>query len=331
VASEPTLNTIMNDVLMTLSGYLSPAIGSLPTSTVSTLSATKKNPAIGNRIGTESRAGYPTVAIKGGHLDAMVQFQIWDVNPDDIEIEMNDLHNRLMADKELLRTQGFLIFKSEQTATSEYITSLSAWRKTTQFKFLFEYQYQDSDGALSIITRIPIENDLHVKNSAEREISTVTDAIQRWDDEDTNTLSIVASSDSDIKVSGLNILAHLPGGWLGDPVIIDRTNLDTVAAPTVYGTLTDFINAVTHESSPDQNAQIVFPALDDFVAELTTEGAPFELGDWDEDLVPDEYQAYQQVFDLPIHLSRANDVFRISYQNPPLDSKAVVYLRAKVT
>jgi len=210
--------------------------------------------------------------LRGGHLDAVVQFQIWDVNPDDIEIEMNDLHNRLMADKETLRSQGFLIFRSEQTTTSEFVTSLNAWRKTTQFKFLFEYQY--SDGALSIITRIPIENDLYVKNSPEQEISTVTDAIQRWDDEDTNTLSVIANSDSNIKVSGLNVLTHLPGGWLGDPVIIDRTNLETVAPPTVYGTLNDFLDTVTNESSPDQNAQITFAALDDFVAELTTEGAP---------------------------------------------------------
>ena len=330
MANEPALNIIMNNVLTTLSGYLSPVAASLPSSTVSVVSATKKNPAIGNRIGTEKRGGYPTVAIKGGHLDASIQFQIWDLTPEDIEIEMNDLHGRLMADKDLLRNQGFITFKAKETATSEHVPSINAWRKTSQFNLLFEYQYQDSDDALSIITRIPVESDLEVKDSPEREISTVTNAIQRWDDEDTNALTVVANSDSKTKVLGLNILAHIPGGWLGDQIVIDRTNLDTVAVPTIYPTLNDFLDAVTDPSSPDENARITFASTADFIAALTADGAPFDLGDWDEDLVPDEYQAYEQIFQQPIYLPKANDVFRISYQNPPLNSKAVIYLRARL-
>lgn len=331
MASEPALNIIMNDVLLTLSGYLNPVPVSLPASTVSVVSATKKNSAIGNRIGTDIRGGFPTVAIKGGHLDASVQFQVWDSNAEDIEIEMNALHNRLMADRDLLRSQGFITFKAEQTAASEFISDLSIWRKISLFKFLYEYQYQDSDDALSIITRIPIESDLEVKDSPERETSTVTNAMQRWDDEDANALSVVANSSSNAKVFGLYVLAYRPGAWLGGPVIIDRTNLDTFVPLTIYPTFNDFIDAVTAPSSPDQNAQVTLATVEDFVNALTIDGTPFELGDWDEDLVPDEYQAYQQLFDLPIDLSNANDVFRISYQTPPLNSKAVIYLRAKVT
>lgn len=331
MANEPTLNLIMNDVLVTLSGYLSPTPASLPTSTVSVVSATKRNSSIGNRIGTDTRGGFPTVAIKGGHLDASVQFQVWDSSAEDIEVEMNSLHNRLMADKELLRSQGFIKLNVEQSSTSEFLSSLSIWRKTSLLKFLYEYQYQDSDDALSVITRIPIESDLEVSNSAERETSTVTDAMRRWDDESANTLSVVGNGSSNAKVFGLNLLVHLPGGWVGDPIIIDRTNLDSVSPPNIYLDFSDFIEAVTDQTSPDQNAQITLPSISGFVNALTIDGAPFELGDWDEDLVPDEYQAYQQNFGLPINLSNANDVFRIRYQSPQLSSKAVIYLRTKVT
>ncbi len=326
MANEPTLNLIMNDVLVTLSGYLNPVPMSLPTSTVSVVSATKKNPSIGSRIGFDTRAGHPTVAIKGGHLDASVQFQVWDSNADDIEIEMNDLHNRLMADRDILRSQGFLIFKAEQTATSEYVADLSIWRKTALFKFLYEYQYQDNDDALGIIAQIPINNDLEVKDSLDRELSTVTDAMRRWDDEEADPLTVTANSTSHATVRGINVFEHRPAAWPGDAVTIERTNLDSIVPPTIYPTLNDFIDAVSDISSPDENASVSFASIEDFLNVLTADGATFELGD---PLV--DYQAYQILFANPIHLLKKNDVFRISYQNPTLIADAVVYLRANVS
>lgn len=329
--SEPALSDVMSDVLTTLSGYFGAGGGALPPSTVSFLSVSKKNPAIGNRVATDMRAGYPTAAIKAGHLDADVQLQIWDSDPAAIETEMNDLHGRILADTEVLRSQGFIKLKSSGTDVSELVTSLNAWRKTSQLSLLYEYQYQDNDDALSIIHRIPVASDLENRNSPDQEITTVTDAIQRWDDEQAWSLILVANSNSDSKIYGLNVLAYLPGGWNGNQVILERSNLDNPVLATAYPTLNDFLDAVTADTAPDQNARVSFASVSDFLGALTAEGTSFELGDWDEDTIQDQYQAYQQVFDKPIELTQRNDVFRISYQAAPFDSKAVVYLRAKVT
>ena len=328
---EPALNDVMNDVISTLSSYLSVSGGSLPSSTVSFLSVAKKNPAIGNRIATDTRAGYPIAAIKAGHLDANLQLQIWDTNPDTIEVEMNDLQGRILADKTSLHGQGFIKLKSDGGNVSEHISNLNAWRKTSQLNVLYEYRYQDNDDALSIIHRIPITNDLEQNNSPDREVSTVTDAIQRWDDEEAWSLYIAANSTQTNKIYGLSALAYLPGGWNGNQVILQRSNLDNLTPPNLYANLADFIDAVTDPTSPDHNARILFASVVDFLGVLELQGSNFELGDWDEDNVPDQYQAYQTIFEKPIQLNQKNDVFRVSYQAAPFDSKAVLYLRAKLT
>ncbi|PKH00452.1 hypothetical protein [Paraglaciecola sp. MB-3u-78] len=328
---EPALNDVMDNVISTLSGYLTASGGSLPSSTVSFLSVAKKNPAIGNRIATDTRAGYPIAAIKAGHLDANLQLQIWHTNPDTIEVEMNDLQGRILADKTLLHEQGFIKLKSDGGNMSEHISNLNAWRKTSQLNVLYEYRYQDNDDALSIIHRIPITNDLEQNNSSSQELSTVTDVIQRWDDEEAWSLNISANSTQTNKIYGLSVLAYLPGGWNGNQVILQKTNLDNPNPPNLYANLADFIEAVTDQNSPDQNARILFASVTDFVGALELQGSNFELGDWDEDNIPDQYQAYQTIFENPIQLNRMNDEFRVSYQAAPFDSKAVVYLRAKLT
>lgn len=327
---EPALSDVMNDVLSTLSGYFNPPGGTLPPPSASFLSVTRKNPAIGNRVATDFRAGFPVSAIKAGHLDASVQLQVWAANPTGVETQMNDLQADILADRETLRGQGFIKLKNTETSPSEQIPSLNAWRKISHFDLLYEFQYQDSDGAESLIHRIPVASDLEAANTPDQETTTVIDSIQRWDNEEALPLRLIPRGRR-TAILQLQVLAFLPAAWPGDGVTLVRSTTDSVTAPNNYATLTDFGAAISGALPADSNAQIQFASVSDFVGALTAVGNTFPLGDWAADGNPDIYQAYEFRLDEPIILSRHNDFFRISYQSAAFDSGAVVYLRAKVT
>ena len=62
---------------------------------------------------------------------------------------------------------------------------------------------------------------------------------------------------------------------------------------------------------------------------LVQRGDPVTLGDWDEDLIPDDYDSLELTIAPPIKLPGVADRLEISYGAVAFDEVGVVYLRAK--
>ncbi|MEJ2557401.1 MAG: hypothetical protein P8186_14430 [Anaerolineae bacterium] len=301
----------------------------LPDPSVSVTSVAERALAIGNWRGTERRGSFAVVALKGGRLDAGVRFQFLADTLETVDSAVETLQKRLLAAKDDLWAAGFLRFAAEETSLAEHISTLDAWRKTADYRVLYEFHYQDTDGAESIIARIPIHSDLEEHDSLQRETTIVTDEIVRWDNEEAPPLEVAASAGVNARGTGLAILAYLPAGWTGNQITLARLDRGSTNPPTIYPTLTDFHTAVTDPVNPDRHAQVTFVSVAEFLAVFDPSGDPITLGDWDEDGTSDQYQPGILRFDPPIRLETGNDLIRLSYTDSAFDTPAVVYLRAE--
>ncbi len=329
--SAPSPGQILSNMLDILRGYLPSPVPSLPAPSLSTVSVKQRPVGIGNWRGTERRGPLAEISLKGGRLDTVVRFQLWADTVSSADNIVSTLHNDLLTDSGQLRTDGFLRLELIETSPAEFIgSSINAWRKTTDYKILYEYHYHDLDGAESIIARIPIHSDPEQRGSAERETTLVTDELSRWDDLQAPSLDVSATVKAKVHIYGLASLAYHPSPWVGNPVTLARLQRNISTPPTTYPTLTEFHAAVTREVNPDLHAQIVFPSLADFLATFDSAGDSFGLGDWDENGTPDTYEPGALAFDPPLILDGSNDLLRVSYQGAAFDSKAVIYLRASV-
>jgi hypothetical protein len=316
-------------MLEVLREYLPPHDESdpLPAPTVSVMSITERALAVGNRRGTERRGLFPVVALKGCRLDAVVRFQLWANERDDVDAAIEELQRRLLADRDGLWADGFLRVGAEGTSPAEHVSPPDSWRKSTDYKVLYEFRYEDTDGAEGIIARIPIHSDLEVRDSLPRETTIVTDEIVRWGEEETPTLEVAATARSGVRVTGLAVLAHLPAGWTGGQVTLVRLDRKSAQPPTDYPTLDELHAAVTHPVHPDRHARVKFDSVADFLAEFEPAGDLIQLGATDG--TPDEYQPATLAFDPPIRLETSDDLIQISVQDAAF-APAVVYLRAEV-
>jgi hypothetical protein len=328
--NAPPVEQVIDGMLSVLEAYLPVPVLNVPIPTVTIRSVTEKPLAIGNDRGLEQRGLLGMVSLKGGRLDALVRFQIWASDPIAADAAMQTLQGQILTDRLNLQAQGFLQLKVQETTLSEHIEALSVWRTSSDLKVLYEFHYDDTDGAESIIARIPIHSDPEARNSADRETHILTDAIVRWDDESASALSITGGATM-TTVNGLASLSYAPGGWSGGAVTLSRLERNNAAPPTTYPDLADFVAAVTDAASPDLHAQVVFPDVTEFLALFTMVGDPIRLGDWDEDGVQDLYQSSTLGFSPPILLEGSNAMLQLAYQDPVLNSKAVMYLRGSAS
>lgn len=330
--SAPPVEQVIDGMLVILQEYLPSPVLNIPIPTVAIRSVNEKPLAIGNDRGLEQRGLLGMVALKGGRLEAVVRFQLWESDPIIADAAMQNLQGQILTDRLNLQAQGFLQLSVEETSLSEHVDALSMWRTTSDLKVLYEFHYDDTDGAESIIARIPVHSDPETRNSPNRETGVITDAIVRWDDESTPVLSITGGSTT-TSLHGLASLSYLTAGWAGNAVTLFRRDKNNAAAPTPYPDLATFLAAVTDDNSPDLHAQVIFTDITDFLDEFTTVGDPIGLGDWDEDEDEDEdsaqdlYQSAALGFSPPIRLRGSNDMFQLAYQDAVLDSKSVIYLR----
>lgn len=334
IASTP--DQAMDQMLAALLEVLEEWPDDLPEPSVSVTSVTERALAVGNRRGTERRGSFALVELKGGRLEAGVRFQFLADDSGVVDAAVQELHKRLLAARDELWVAGFLRFAAEETSLAEHVSTLNVWRKITDYQVLYEFHYQDTDGAESIIARIPIHSDPEERDSLQRETTLVTDEIVRWDEKRDRDhpgappLEVAGSVGSRLQVTGLAILAYLPAGWTGKQVTLARLDRRSTDAATVYPTLEEFLAAVTDQTNPDRNAQVKFISIAAFLAEFEPAGDPIELGDWDEDGMPDVYQPGTLAFDPPIRLEKGYDLIRLGYQDSEFDRRAVVYLRARV-
>lgn len=317
--SAPPKSRAVLDLLSSLRVFLPAAAPSLPAPSVSIFSLQERNVGLGNRLGRETLDNFAIVELKAGQLDAVVCLQLWATRVEDADLAVDQLHGRLLEAKEGLRVQGFLRLAAEETLLAEYIPSLSAWRKTTKYRVLYEYRYTDSDGAESLIARIPIEI-----NSEYNEATTVTGQMVRWDNQTASPLLLRGRA----QVVGLSALAFIPGLPPSGSVTLRRSFDGATSIIPNYPSLGNFLSAVAGTNPNQRQGQYTFPTLSNFLAAFTTGGDAIPLGDWDENAVADNYEPQTLTLTSIISLPTSSDRLEISYQNPAFERVAVVYLRA---
>jgi hypothetical protein len=323
-SDSPSLDQVLAAMLDVLDDYLPPPPAPpLPPPSVSVSSVTERAVGLGNRRGTETRGPFAVVELKGIRVDVLVRFQLWAAGPAQAETAITNLNAQLMADRDSLWVAGFLRLALEAAAPADFVPAVPGWRKQADYRVLYEYRYQDTDGAESLIARVPIHSDPEVPNSLQRETTVVTDEMLRWDDEAAPALVVRGR----FSLGGIWTLAFFPGLAASEAVTLTRTFDGAGGPPTVYPTLAAFLAAVAGPGPADRHAQFTFASMGDFLAAFGPAGGPVTLGDWDQDAVPDSYQSRTFAVAPAIQLPSAADRFEITYQGAALDQVGVVYLR----
>ena len=299
----------------------SPPPNAPPAASLSLVSVAERAVGLGSRVGTDLRGPFTVAALKGLRLEAVVRYQLWAATPSEIEQAIADLIARLLADRDVLRQAGFLRVDLKHTSVSENVFAEDAWRQSVEFEVLFEFPFMDSDDADSLIARIPINviDDF-------TETTTVTDELTRWDNNTAPSLALRGVR----KVGRLSALAYIPAAAPAGSVTLTRTFDGATGPPPTHPDLATFLAAVTDPVNPAREGQVVFASLESFMAAFTLTGTTVPLGDWDENLLLDEYESRELEIDPPIRLPNATDRLEIVYNlTPSATDFAVVYLAVK--
>lgn len=291
----------------------------LPFSSVSAVSVTERTIGVGNHRGTETRGGFAVIVWKGGRLDAVVRFQLWANQLDDVDTAVKKLGTSLEADRNILRSQGFLRLDLQTASLAEFNSTLNAWFQTVDYKVLYEFYSEDTDGAESLITRIPI-----TINSEYGESTLVTGNMVRWDNQTAPTLVV----QNFLSIGSLSALVFIPGTAPNGTVTLRRTD-GSASPPTTYPTLADFLSAIAGQNPVTPHGQVIFPSLSDFLNAFPPPApdTAVKLGDWNGDGMSDIYESRVLKISPAIQLSSATTKLEISYQNTAFNQVAVVYLR----
>ena len=302
----------------------------LPAADATILSVEQKLVGLGHWRGQELRQHIAPVALKGGRLLATIQLQLWGASPGDVGTLSTAVHGRLLGARELLQQQGFLRLRAAGASLAEHVSALDVWRKTLTYEVLYEYHYQDADGAEGLIARIPIATDLETHDSPDRENNLVTDALARWDQLTAPALELRGVQD----VGRLHALVFFAGLPPAGSVEWRRTTSTTTAPPQEFATFDDFLAAITDPADPALNARFVFATLIEFLNHFDPDPNLVSMGNWnaDEDDVLDTYLARTLALARPVRLRRGIDRLRIAYApggaDPRFDTVGIVYLRA---
>ena len=322
--NSPLLDQASAALLAALNRYLPAPAPPLPTPSVSLVSIADRAVGLGQHVGTDRRGSLGLVEVKGGFLDTVVRFQLWASGPDVVELAGNDLFQRIMADRANLWNEGFLRIEMATTSPAEFMAGVNAWRIIADYRLLYEYRYQDTDGAESLIARIPIHADPEERNSLQRETSVVTDEMTRWDEQDAPGLIVHGP----FAIGRLSALSFFASAAPNGAVMLTRTFEGATGTLIIHPTLAAFLAAVGGPNPIDRHAQIVFPTLSDFLAALDPVQDTLTLGDWNVDGTLDEYTARSLALTPTIRLTDNRDRFEITYQNAALNQVGVVYVRA---
>src|SRR5262249_8814325 len=223
---------------------------------------------------------------------------------------------QVLTQKDALFEEGFLDIRLKATAVSEQVPSVNAWRQTADFEVLYEFHFQDSDGAGGLIATIPVE----LREALGTAL--VTGDVAVWNEPGAPRLRL----DGPRAVAGLGSLAFLPGAAPAGTVTMLRTFQGASGAPQVSPTLDDFLSKVAGPAPATRHAQVDFPALGDFLSALGAEGDPLEFVD--ELGAPRAFGSRSRTFEQAVELSSWNHRLQVSFSGASLGAHQIVYLRA---
>ncbi|NJL10235.1 MAG: hypothetical protein HC908_08860 [Calothrix sp. SM1_7_51] len=213
---------MLNNMLGVLENYLPIPTPLQPPPSVSVVSVIEQSVGLGNRIGTETRGSFAVAALKGKRLDAVVRFQIWGSGSDDTNTLIRNLQESLLADKQTLMAEGFLRLIITDTSIADYNPAAGSWSQTIDCKILYEFRLLDTDGAESLIARIPINI-----NSQYQESTVETDKMVRWDNLFVPTLVLHGRA----QIKRISALAFIPGLIPSGSITLKRTFDGAVGEP----------------------------------------------------------------------------------------------------
>jgi len=317
------LETALADMLAEMRDLLPlPTVG-VPEPNVSIATVSERALAVGNWRGNERRGTLAATPLKGGRLDAVVRFQFWDDDPIVVDESINELHGRLLAAKSDLRAAGFLRVKAEATLSAERVSveNHDAWRKTADYRVLYEFHYQDDDGALSLVSQIPVHT-----NAIPDELTTITDQMARWGVQEANSLVVHGRA----RIAGLTALTFIPGAEPTGTVTLTRSFEGAAGLPATHASLADFLTAVAGSNATQRHDNVTFASIGAFLSAFAPAGDPVELGNPDPNQigVMDSYNPLSLVFVPGIELPASDDLFSVAFSKSTFDQTAVVYLRA---
>ncbi len=207
---------------------------------VSLVSANERSVGLGNRRGNETVGGMPLYALKGVQLEALVRFQLWGTTVEEVEAATEELQRRLRAGADEFRAGGFLQFAGDSMSVVENVSPDGGglWRRTLQYRVLYEFRYRDNDGALSLIARLRVR----FPPEMDGERMNLTDDMTRWDGRRARRLNVRAGHRRRLRLRELLIIAHLPAGWDGDEVNVE-TSVAGVTTQQTFGSVRALLNA----------------------------------------------------------------------------------------
>lgn len=322
-AAISSLASAPAQMLAALETYLPAALPGLPAPSVILLTVNEAPVGLGNFIGLERRGPLAQVEVKGGRLDAVVRFQLWASNLNDVNAAVLDLQGRLLAARDDLWTAGFLRFVSEASEAASLDSTVNSWGRTVDYHALYEYTIDTQDAAQSLIARIPVHADQEVENSLPRETSVVTDELARWDDQGAPGLLRRGPA----QVHALQALLFISAATPTSSVTLLRSFESASGPPADHPSLADFLTAVAGPSATARHDQVVLATLQDLLDQMSETGSPQALGDWDLDGTLDAYHTYELAFDPPIVLPTSQDRLEVTYGSAAFDQVAVMYIR----
>jgi hypothetical protein len=308
----PTLDEVAKAMLTTLSTYLPSPGGGLPVPTVSMAKMSERSVGIGRTRGGDAAGPFPVISRKGIRLDAVARFQLWAADPTAVDDEIGALNAHLMAKRDQLRKQGFLRLALETTPPADVFPADGTWRRYAEYSVLYEFDYEDTDGAGGIIARIPVT----LEGEFNEEMF-VTDEMMRWDNNGAPPLLVRGP----FGIDGFALLAFVPGPPPAAGVTLRRTFDGATGSPKPYATLADFLAAVSGPNAVERHAQVAFASFSQFLAAFPSVGAPIPLGGSD-------YRPFARTIDPAIELPTVFDRFEFTYNALKFNQPAVVYLRA---
>lgn len=305
----PTNDPVLDEMLGKLDGFLSPLVQPgppppqppPPQPSLSLVSVKERAVGIGNLRGTGMVGPFNVRSLKGVQLDAVVRFQYWAETPEESDTLVTGLQGRLRSAGNELRAAGFLHIEAAGITVAESVAAVNDfWRKSADYRVLYEFQYEDNDDALGLIAKIPVDVVGFFTNPME-----ITDDMVRWDNEAAPTLAVRGSGHlRPRRFSALTAVAFLPDSpmaWDGLGVSV-KVSVGGVEQEQNFTSVRSFLDAFD-----ELEGTIVLNGNSYFAGRLPLEAVGFPVT-------------------LPFTL-KGDDFLTVSYSGEKFDSDAIFYLR----